>query len=95
MVLAALERRWRGDTDLRFGQLLAHIVGDRSLALIEDGTLLELIGPEMRLLMPMTFPSKSKSGPPESPPTSVQSVVIVSLPMTSTRPSRSTGLRSD
>ena len=31
-------------------------------------------GPPMRLLMPMMRPSRSNSGPPESPPTSVQSV---------------------
>ena len=33
-----------------------------------------LIGPLMRLLMPMILPSRSNSGPPESPPISGQSV---------------------
>ncbi|KKK60926.1 hypothetical protein LCGC14_3019470 [marine sediment metagenome] len=48
----------------------------------------------MRLLMPITFPSRSNSGPPESPPTSRQSVWMSVACDLSTRPTRTTGGRS-
>src|SRR5256885_636993 len=46
LVLAAIERRSREQPDLRLGQLLNVVAGTRQLSLIEDGTLLELLGPE-------------------------------------------------
>jgi hypothetical protein len=46
LVLAAVERRWRREPDLRLGQLLNGLAVGGNLALIEDGTLLALLGPE-------------------------------------------------
>jgi hypothetical protein len=46
MILAAVERRWRKDPDLRLGQLIGNLVHGHALLLIEDGELLEILGPE-------------------------------------------------
>ena len=47
----------------------------------------------IRELIPITRPSRSNTGPPESPPISVQSVPIICRFASSTRPSRTTGGR--
>ena len=47
----------------------------------------------MRLWIPITFPDKSNNGPPESPPTNVQSVCRKPLSVRITRPKRTTGAR--
>ena len=44
--------------------------------------------------MPITFPSKSNSGPPESPPSKRLSVLLVSSSLSITRPKRVTMPRS-
>jgi hypothetical protein len=51
MILAALERRWNEDPDLRLGQLLLNVLSDKStppelLGRIEDGRLLDCLGTE-------------------------------------------------
>ena len=48
----------------------------------------------MRLWMPTTLPSMSNKGPPESPPTSMQSVCKTLRRLVKTRPNRTTGRRS-
>ncbi len=45
MILAAIAKRWERDPDLRFGQLLSHLVGDDDVRMIEDGELLGRLGP--------------------------------------------------
>jgi hypothetical protein len=46
LILAAVERRWRQDPDLRLGQLLTNLTVGREIGLVEDGALLKLLGPE-------------------------------------------------
>jgi hypothetical protein len=53
MILAALERRWSEDPDLRLGQLLMNVIASNGpdaeptpLALMEDGELLRRLGAE-------------------------------------------------
>ena len=51
------------------------------------------VEPPMRLLMPITRPSRSNNGPPESPATITQSVWITLDSERNTRPTRTTGGR--
>lgn len=45
MILTAIARRWEQNPDLRLGQLLSQVVRDDDVRMIEDGELLNRLGP--------------------------------------------------